>query len=505
MWGAAAAGRLADMIPHKTILGLAAAAAVLVPAASAQAAGTLSYQGDTLNWTAVDAAQIVMLDGDYAGKVRFVGEDVSGALPSGCVSDEWGNSIDCAVPAGGVVMTGGAGVDSFFTGSAVPAGITVTMIGNGGNDQLKDDNRDGRTVLRGGEGNDTLYSGPGDDDVDGEGGNDDVQGQLGNDVVRGGVGNDTMSGDGFADPGTDVIDGGDGVDTIEEWTQPSEDYNPAIAVSMDGVANDGRPGENDNVTGIENVVSHANGTFAGSDAAEKITIWANIANGPSTVSGNGGDDHLTGMDYDDTMDGGAGADRVEGGIGHDVITGGPGKDTLFGEGDGNYCGIYECKVPFGNDTINARDGEADQVDCGIGTDTAIVDALDTVANCEKVDLGAGGGPGGGGDPGGGGAKDGLTVAAKAKRKALLAKGLRLRYACAGACKVSARLTRKGKPVGKGARTLIAAGTAKVTVKLSKAGKRKLRGLRRGKLKLTVAVRDAGGETRTLTRTVTVKR
>jgi hypothetical protein len=52
---------------------------------------------------------------------------------------------------------------------------------------------------------------------------------------------------------------------------------------------------------------------------------------------------------------------------------------------------------------------------------------------------------------------------------------------------------------------MAAGTAKVTVKLSKAGKRKLRGLRRGKLKLTVVVRDAGGETRTLTRTVTVKR
>ncbi len=78
-------------------------------------------------------------------------------------------------------------------------------------------------------------------------------------------------------------------------------------------------------------------------------------------------------------------------------------------------------------------------------------------------------------------------------------------ACAGPCKVSAKLAYKGKPVGTGARTLIAAGTAKVTVKLSKAGKRKLRGLRRGKLKLTVAVRDAGGKTRTLTRTVTVQR
>ena len=495
------ARKAGGMTSHKTILGLAAAAAVLLPATSAQAAGTLSYQGDTLNWTAVDAGQTVMLDGDYGSKVRFTGDDVSGSLPSGCTTDEWGNTVECAVPAGGVVMTGGAAVDSFFTGSAVPAGITVTMIGGGGNDALKDDNRDGRTVLRGSDGNDTLYAGPGNDDVDGEGGNDDVQGQAGNDTVRGGAGNDTVSGDGFADPGTDVIDGGDGVDTIEEWTQPSSDYNPAIALSFDGVANDGRPGENDNVTGFENVVSHANGTFAGSDAPEKFTVWANIANGPSTITGNGGDDQLTGMDYDDTMDGGAGNDRVEGGIGHDTITGGPGKDTLFGEGDGNYCGIYECKIPFGNDTINARDGEADQVDCGVGTDTAIVDALDTVANCEKVDVGAGPGPGGGG----GGAKDGLSVATKAKRQALLAKGLKLQMACAGACKVSAKLTLKGKPVGSGARTLISAGTAKVTVKLSKRGKRKLRTLRKASLRLTVTVKDAGGAARKVTRTVTVKR
>jgi hypothetical protein len=147
------------------------------------------------------------------------------------------------------------------------------------------------------------------------------------------------------------------------------------------------------------------------------------------------------------------------------------------------------------------------VDCGVGTDTAIVDALDTVANCERVDVGSGvGGPaGGGGGEGGGAAGDGLTVAATAKRKALLARGLRLQMACAGACRVSAKLTLKGKPVGKGARTLISAGTAKVTVLLSKRGKRKLRKLAKASLRLTVTVRDAGGAARTVTRTVRVKR
>jgi hypothetical protein len=97
------------------------------------------------------------------------------------------------------------------------------------------------------------------------------------------------------------------------------------------------------------------------------------------------------------------------------------------------------------------------------------------------------------------------VAARAKRKALLAKGLKLQMACAGACKVSAKLTLKGKTVGTGKRTLIGAGTAKVTVKLSKAGKRKLRKARKASLRLTVTVKDAAGKTSKLTRTVSVKR
>ena len=43
-------------------------------------------------------------------------------------------------------------------------------------------------------------------------------------------------------------------------------------------------------------------------------------------------------------------------------------------------------IAIGNDTILARDGVAEQVDCGIGSDTAQVDAGDVVdATCESVD------------------------------------------------------------------------------------------------------------------------
>lgn len=53
------------------------------------------------------------------------------------------------------------------------------------------------------------------------------------------------------------------------------------------------------------------------------------------------------------------------------VDGGPGADTLQGGG--------------GADILRARDGEADQVTCGGGTDLAEVDDLDTVAaDCETV-------------------------------------------------------------------------------------------------------------------------
>ena len=107
--------------------------------------------------------------------------------------------------------------------------------------------------------------------------------------------------------------------------------------------------------------------------------------GPSSLQGRGGDDILVAEDYDDTVDGGAGNDTVEGGRGNDTVTGGPGRDTIMGDATSSHCSWYSCQVPWGNDTIHARDGEIDNVDCGIGTDTAYVDANDIVANCETVD------------------------------------------------------------------------------------------------------------------------
>ena len=62
-----------------------------------------------------------------------------------------------------------------------------------------------------------------------------------------------------------------------------------------------------------------------------------------------------------------------------MLTGGQGNDTLDGAGGADTLAGGE-----GDDTIAARDGVADAIDCGVGNDTATVDALDTVSGCETV-------------------------------------------------------------------------------------------------------------------------
>ena len=201
----------------------------------------------------------------------------------------------------------------------------------------------------------------------------------------------------------------------------------------------------------------------------------------------------------------AGADAINGGYGHDTIVGGPGQDVINGDG-GSYCGYYTCSVPFGNDTIKARDGEVDQIECGVGEDNVEADAIDVVAaSCEKVDKaggsgGDGGNGGGGGGNGGGGegspdddaAAESLGFTVIGKRS--LRTGMGFRVTCAAACEVAGDLLFKGRKVGSGRRTSLAGGATKVTVKLSRAGKKRLKKLRRATLTLKVAVKQPAGTT-----------
>lgn len=168
------------------------------------------------------------------------------------------------------------------------------------------------SVITGTEGDDVLTGTPAADSIYGRGGNDFLLGGAGEDELDGG-------------PGADGISGGPDRDSVSYAGAP-------VTVTLDGVANDGAAGENDNVAGdVEDVF--------GTDSADK----------------------LTGNAAENTLDGNAGDDTIDGG---------PGSDGLFGS--------------EGDDHIVSTDGSVDRVDCGPGNDEAIVDSRDSVRDCERV-------------------------------------------------------------------------------------------------------------------------
>jgi len=502
----------------KTALLAACAAALIVPAASQ--AATLGMEGDTLVYRGEGAEGLNLLLSSYEDwdtdetylQFSDYGADRVLITTSLCENHEYGGIICKRDPNRPIRVEGSEARDdiSIFSSSAVPDSIPVTINGHGGNDSIDDayDSSTGRTFT-GGAGEDEINGFAGNDSLDGGDGNDKLDGGEGNDGVQGGAGDDQVDGDGYKTPGSDVIDGGPGYDYVDEWTIPDQlDRQPAVNVTLDGVANDGRPGENDNVIGVEDFSMYVVGSFTGTDAREKIHI-ANPGNsGPSTLVGRGGDDELVAHDFNDTVDGGNGNDHVEGGLGNDTVTGGPGQDTIYGDATASRCTYYSCKIPFGNDTINAADGEVDNVDCGIGQDTAIVDPIDVVVNCET----AGSAPAGGGGGAAGARKLTFAVSA-AKLRALASKGLTIKVPCAGACTVRGAVTadrataRKlgTSKVASGSRKMAKAGTAEVTLKASKKVARKLKRLTKARVTVKVTVTPKGGAAQTASKKLTLKR
>jgi Ca2+-binding RTX toxin-like protein len=90
--------------------------------------------------------------------------------------------------------------------------------------------------------------------------------------------------------------------------------------------------------------------------------------GNDVLKGKAGDDCLFGGAGNDTLDGGAGNDTLDGGAGNDKLTGGTGTNKLVGGA--------------GADTINARNGKKDTVQCGKGRDTVKADRIDKLSGCE---------------------------------------------------------------------------------------------------------------------------
>src|SRR5262249_20651895 len=161
--------------------------------------------------------------------------------------------------------------------------------------------------------------------------------------------------------GTDLFEGGDGVDTAQ--------------------VNGGNGSETFTIT--------ANGTRVRFDRISPAPFSLDIGTTENlVVNANGGDDTITAGNglaglISLTLDGGAGNDTITGGDGNDMLIGGDGNDVITG-GRGNDVAL----LGTGDDTFvwNPGDG-SDTVEGGDGTDTLVFNGANVN---EKVDISANG-------------------------------------------------------------------------------------------------------------------
>lgn len=223
-----------------------------------------------------------------------------------------------SLTADGVANDGGAGEHDNLVG---PPGVRI--LGGSGNDVIVGDR--GPNWIAAGDGDDDVRGLAGRDGISGYAGDDRLDGGSGDDVVDGYAGDDVLvEGGAAATNGSDELDGWDGIDTVTYAGRAR-----AVSVTIDDAADDGAPGEGDYVGDIERVI------------------------------GTAGDDHLSGS---------GAAETLEARGGDDVLRGKGGIDVLLGNG--------------GNDRFYARDGLADLLRGGSGTDRAIVDEIDVLSSVE---------------------------------------------------------------------------------------------------------------------------
>ena len=247
------------------------------------------------------------------------------------------------------------------------AGLPATIVGTEGRDHLEGtggpdviaalggpdyvDALDGDDIVCGGLGRDNLIARGGNDTVLGGGGADFLNGGAGSDTARGYLGADSVYGGGGSDDvhggaGVDRLNGGGGPDTIRggdgrDLVDYAGHLKPVTvdlraSGSVDGSAEDGPKGSRDTVGSVENI----RGGYS----------WDG--------------DKLFGNGRSNYIDGSLGADRLFG-LG--------GRDQLVG---------------FDDYLDQGGSVDADELDCGPGSDAAYVDSYDSQpVDCEEIEQG----------------------------------------------------------------------------------------------------------------------
>lgn len=331
----------------------------LAPAA-AQAAISASLSGGVLTVSSNDSGNV-----DETYTLRDVGGDVGVTTSPALAADPDGLGSDCYLDAGEARCDLGA-VDR------------VRVVAGNGTDTIVDHRATGPSTLEGGPGDDTITTTTAGTQAEllGQAGADHLTAADADDVLTGGDDGDTLTAvgeKGFSaldsgGAGNDTFVGNDdaadllvaeaGADTYALGTCAGGDQTSCedevaydgvagpVAVRLDGVADDGRAGEQDDVRAD---VERVDGTTAG-DLLQA---------GPHAVTFAGGDG-------DDQLLGGPGADRLFGGSGSDVLRGGDGDDTL-NDGDFTATSTDVPLPPAGNDVLDGGGG-ADDLETDRGAD-----------------------------------------------------------------------------------------------------------------------------------------
>lgn len=297
-----------------SVLRVVLAFLLLLAFPAAARAGQVKAEGNTVSFIGTVSGEHVTLGFDGAmHTIDSVQPMTLGG--SGCTLLT-ANRAECV---GAVFDVTFVGTDNTLDGSGVGSGAAITANGSPGNDSLT--GTPAADTLDGQGGDDNLYGGAGNDTIATGSGQNTVEDGPGDDYVTGGPGNDTF----IVGTGKDVILPGDGVDTISYASR-----TVGVTITLNGNADDGEPGEGDNV-----------------------------GNDGERAYGGSGNDTLVANDLGNLLDGGPG---------NDTIIGGRGEDRLVGN--------------EGDDIIDARDGRFDSIDCGPGHDIVYADAIDFTENCE---------------------------------------------------------------------------------------------------------------------------
>lgn len=352
--------------------------------AGAQAAVTATLSSGVFTVTSDNAGNV-----NESFTLRDAGANVGVTTSPAIASDPDGGGSDCVV-SGGEALCRRDAVD------------LVRVLAGNGQDTIVDNRGTGPSTLEGGSGNDTittttagtaaaLLGQAGQDALTAADADDRLSGGDDGDTLTavgakalvpaddGGAGNDTFVGNPeqsdflSAEAGADIYtlgthaaapgEAGTDPTLLQRGYEDAVDYSALagpVAVRLDGVANDGHPGEQDDVRGdVERVI--------GTEAADLLQAGALGVR----LSGLGGADQLLG---------GPGPDRLEGGGGGDVLRGGDGDDELD-DGDFTPAVTDSPLPPAGNDVLDGGPGAdtlradrgADDLSGGPGIDTATFD------------------------------------------------------------------------------------------------------------------------------------